>query len=260
MIRLDKNDFEQIYRLYLKTKFFFPLIASVLLDEQDGLVYVNNLSSPSQIYVEHSFGFSQIFGKFDEQFEQELERYLLLDKSFNADKIRLYAPYPPDFIVKPHYKSLTSFRQRLVLGSESPFDELPLEQSDKKIIVSGVNLANISIVENQFALVSRFWRNSIDFIEKSNAVVVYYDGEVASICYAAAQANNCVEIDVLTLPKYRDLGLAKKTVLCFINNCFELGLRPLWDCFINNPGSMMLSKSVGFNAFNDPYPFFTINK
>ncbi|CEG58353.1 GNAT family N-acetyltransferase [Legionella fallonii] len=261
MIRLEKNSYEQIYRLYLRSKFFFPLIASVLLDEQDGVVYVNKLNAPSQVYVEHAFGFAQIFGNVDMHFEQELEQYLLFDKNFSADKVRLYAPYTPEFIIKAQYEPLKSYRQRFVLGSEYPIDKSKiLDQADKKISFSEVNQTNISIIESQFGLVSRFWRNGTDFIQKSNAVVILYEGEVASICYAAAQANNCSEIDVFTLPNYRSLGLANKVVLYFITHCFELGLTPLWDCFTNNLGSMMLCKSVGFNALNTPYPFFTINK
>lgn len=261
MIRLEKKSYEQIYRLYLNSPFFFPLIAAVLLDEQDGVVYVNDQNTPSQVYVEHAFGFAQIFGNVDTRFEQELEQYLLLEKNFNADKVRLYAPYAPEFIIKPQYEPLRSYRQRFVLGSKNPIDESTVfANSDKKITFSGVNQANIDVVERQFGLVSRFWRNATDFIQKSHAVVVFYDGEAASICYAAALANNCTEIDVLTLPNYRNLGLANKAVLCFINHCFELGLTPLWDCFTNNSGSMTLCKSVGFHAFQDPYLFFTINK
>lgn len=261
MIRLEKNSYEQIYQLYLSCKFFFPLIASVLLDEQDGVVYVNNRNAPSQVYVEHAFGFAQIFGTVDPDFEQKLEHYLLLDKNFNSDKVRLYAPYAPEFIVKSQHEPLRSYRQRFVLSADYQMDKSTvLMQSDKKISFAGVNQTNIHLMENQFGLVSRFWRNATDFVQKSNAVIVLYDGEIASICYAAAQANNCTEIDVLTLPNYRNLGLANKAVLCFISHCYELGLTPLWDCFTNNSGSMMLCKSVGFKAMNEPYSFFTINR
>jgi len=255
---LEKNSYDPIYRLYLTSPFFFPLIASVLRNEQDGVVYVNNLTSPSQVYVEHAFGFAQIFGDIDSGFEQELEQYLLVDKPFHPDKIRLYAPYVSEFITQPKYESLRSWRQRFVLGSNPNLANL--HQSDTKISFSAVDSSNVSVIESQFGVVSRFWRNPDDFIQYANAVVVHYEGHIASICYAAARGNNRVEIDVLTLPAYRNLGLAMQVVSCFIINCFELGLAPLWDCFTNNDGSMGLCKSVGFDAVNEPYQFFTINK
>ncbi|WP_454784964.1 GNAT family N-acetyltransferase [Legionella sp. WA2024007413] len=260
MIRLEKKGYEQIYRLYLSCPFFFPLIAAVLLDEQDGVVYINDQNTPSQIYVEHAFGFAQIFGNMDSRFELELEDYLLLDKNFHSDKVRLYAAYAPEFILKPQYEPLRSYRQRFVLDSEYQMDTPTLLKQSGKINFSGVNQTNIDLIESHFHLVSRFWRNESDFIQKSNAIVVLYDGKLASICYAAAEANHCTEIDVLTLPNYRNLGLANKAVLCFIHHCLEIGLTPWWDCFTNNSGSMMLCKSVGFKAMNDPYLFFTINK
>ncbi|WP_454781358.1 GNAT family N-acetyltransferase [Legionella sp. WA2022007384] len=260
MIRLEKKEYAPIYQLYLSSQFFFPLIAAVLLDEQDGVVYVNDQGTPSQVYVEHAFGFAQVFGNTDPLFEHKLEHYLLLDKNFHSDKVRLYAPYAPEFIVQPQYESLRSYRQRFVLGAEYQMDKpIPLNQSDK-ISYSEVNQTNINLIESTFGLVSRFWRNANDFIQKSNAIVIFYEGEMASICYGAAQANNCTEIDVLTLAHYRNLGLANKAVVCFITHCLEAGLTPLWDCFTNNSGSMMLCKSVGFNGMNDPYLFFTINK
>ncbi|MBA2710846.1 MAG: GNAT family N-acetyltransferase [Tatlockia sp.] len=259
MMRLEKKDYESVYKIYLSTPFFFPLIAAVLLDEQDGLVYVNNLISPTQIYVEHSFGFSQIFGVTDKYFEQVLEQYLFVDKRFYANKIRLYAPYAPEFILKTQYDSYKSLRQRLIRDL-SITDPINPDLVDKRVYFSGVDENNISIIENQFGLVSRFWRNSKDFIEKSQTVVVYYDGIPASLCYAAARANNCAEIDVLTIEMFRNLGLAKMAANIFIRNCAELGFNPLWDCFSNNSSSMLLCKSLNYKAVDDPYLFFTINK
>lgn len=261
MIRLEKCSYPPIYNLYQSGESFFPLIAAVLLDEQDGVVYVDNLNSPSQIYVEHAFGFAQVFGNISEDFEQELACYLLTDKCFNPSKIRLYTPHLPSFLALPDYESLRSYRQRFTISTE----ELSYSQEidpdlEKDITLAKVNASNILLIDDKFGVVSRFWRTPADFILKANAVVIFYKGEPASLCYAAAEANHYVEIDVLTLPEYRNLGLAKLAVVNFVNQCFGLSLHPLWDCFTNNLGSMMLCKSVGFAAPKAPYPFFTINK
>jgi RimJ/RimL family protein N-acetyltransferase len=82
----------------------------------------------------------------------------------------------------------------------------------------------------------------------------------ASICYSAAEADHRVEIDVLTLPEYRNRGLARHAVMTFVERCFSFSLHPLWDCFTNNAGSMRLCQAVGFTAVKAPYPFFTINR
>ena len=261
MIKLEKNSYHTIYKIYQSSENFFPLIAAVLLDEQDGVVYVDNYASPSQAYVEHAFGFAQIFGKPVERFEQELERYLLLDKAFNPGKIRLYTPYLPGFLALPKHESLRSYRQRFTISTEDfSHAQGNTFEPGTNFALGLVNASNISLIDNKFGVVSRFWRNSIDFIQRSNAVVVLHEGAPVSICYSAAEADQRVEIDVLTLPEYRNLGLAKVAVIDFVERCFSLSLRPLWDCFTNNSGSMMLCKSVGFVAAREPYPFFTINK
>lgn len=261
MILLERDRYKSIYELYVNHTFFFPLIAAVLSQEQDGVVYVNHVNEPSQIYVEHSFGFAQVFGLKDEYFEQQLEHYLCVARTFKPEKIRLYAPDTPQFLLKEQYEPYRSHRQRFVLDLEMASRLLAVhEPLADTIHFSRVSSTNLEAIEQQFNIVSRFWRNPADFIKGSNASVVYYNQEIASICYAAAQANGYAEIDVLTLPQYRNLGLAKHAVFGFINNCIELSLLPLWDCFINNSGSMMLCKSVGFTAPGGAYLFFTINK
>lgn len=257
MILLENTNYQSVYELYLKESFFYPLIAAVLLQRQDGVVFVNDSANPTQIYVEHRFGFAQLFGVVDNSFELKLEHYLFVSKQFTPEKIRLYAPQAPQFILKPEYEAFQSQRQRFI------FDQEPLirdTQAKDNIHCVTVNEENCAKMDREFHVVSRFWRNTEDFIKGSKAVVVTYNNQIASICYAAAEANHCAEIDVLTLPNFRNLGLGKQAVLGFIHRCTELSVAPVWDCFTNNFGSMALCNSVGFIAADRPYLFFTIPK
>lgn len=261
MIKIEKNCYSEIYRLYQTSEFFFPLIAAVLLDKQDGVVYVDDKASPSQAYVEHVFGFAQIFGKTAERFEKKLEQYLMISKRFVPAKIRLYAPYLPAFLNQPEYEVLRSSRQRFVINPNTFLPSSSLSYGlEKKINLHPIDKNNISIVDGKFGVVTRFWRSSTDFINNSHAVAVFYKGKIASLCYSASGAESRSEIDVLTLLEYRNMGLAKLAVINFVSQCFNLSLTPLWDCFTNNTASMKLCKSVGFVAQNEPYPLFTINK
>ncbi|STX39946.1 GNAT family N-acetyltransferase [Legionella feeleii] len=261
MILLEPTKYLQIYEMYLKNRFFYPLIASVLLNEQNGKVYVDHSEKPSQIYVEHAFGFAQVFGDPNALFEQQLEHYLLREKRFRPDKIRLYTPYLPPFITSPHYESLRSYRQRFILNEELFHAQcLTPNKVDPNLRYYEVTPMNAPKICEIFGITSRFWRNTKDFALKSYAVVAFHKEKPASICYAAAVANKHLEIDVLTLPEYRKQGLAKSAAIHFIQRCFASSLSPLWDCFTNNQGSMNLCQSLGFTALHAPYPFFTINK
>ncbi len=261
MIKLDKADYAAAFELYLSTEAFFPLIGAVLLDGQDGVIYADKAVAPRQVYVEHAFGFAQMFGSTCAAFEADLERYLLIDRSFVAPKARLYTPYLPAFLSKTKWEALKSFRQRFVLDpAPSLIGQLASSRMAENLELACVDEKNIAEIERLFGVIGRFWRNSSDFVQNAYAVVGLYRGHPASICYAAAEANRCVEIDVLTLPEYRTLGIGKFVVQRFVKRCFERSVLPLWDCFANNVGSMQLCRSIGFRAPRPPYPFFTINK
>jgi RimJ/RimL family protein N-acetyltransferase len=261
MFKLEKDAYGKLYQNYIAGDFFFPLIGAVLLDEQDGVVFVDDPSSPSQAYIEHAFGFAQIIGKPVADFEQHLKNYLLDDKLFTPAKVRLYGSYVPDFLTGHDYDSLRSWRQRFIItpNNQNIKNTSPLA-TDSHLTICNADKNTIEDIENTFGVVSRFWRNPDDFIRQSNAVIILLDNQPASICYSAATANHCAEIDVLTLPEYRGQGIGRLAVMQFIKQCFEQSIQPLWDCFTNNAGSMMLCKSAGFTAPREPYPFFTISK
>lgn len=261
MVKLDKASYGAIFDQYRASESFFPLIGAVLLDEQDGVVYADNFAAPRQVYVEHTFGFAQIIGHSCTAFEADLKRYLLIDKRFAASKVRLYTPLLPSFLQDKKWDSLRSLRQRFSISpSEHINDKIAAIDSGVDIDLCYVDEKTVTEIERVFGVVDRFWRCPRDFINKANAVVARYQGQPASICYAAAEAARRVEIDVLTLPPFRTLGIGKITVMHFVKRCFEQSLQPLWDCFTNNIGSMQLCHSVGFNASYPPYPFYTIHR
>ena len=262
MIKLKKGNNNLAYNLYKGEKFFFPLIAAVLLDEQDGVVYADNPDSPSQVYVEHCFGFSQLFGEIGIKFSQQMEDYLLVGRGFHSEKVRLYAPQVPDFLLKSNKKVSLSQRQRFTLNYKLFLNRkrTVLNKDENHIQLCDVGFEDVKLIEDRFNVVNRFWRNPRDFIERSNPCLVFYNNEPASICYAAATADGNAEIDVLTLPEFRKLGLAGYVLTRFIEKCQSIGIRPLWDCFTNNAASMALANSMGFIPWNSPYSFFTINK
>lgn len=250
------------YSLYRQCAAFFPLIGAVLLNEQEGKVYVDDANAPSQVYVEHAFGFAQIFGSSVPDFETALKVYLFKNKGFPAAKIRLYTPNLPSFLLNPEYAALRSERQRFTLTSAHK-SNVALEavpHSLEGVRYGTVTSTNVALVEDQFGVVSRFWKTPKDFILKSSSVVAFVSEMPVAICYAAAIASQRAEIDVLTLPNFRHSGLGKQVVMRFIQNCREQGLSPLWDCFTNNAGSMALCRATGFGPASTPYPFYTINK
>ncbi|MAL78750.1 MAG: hypothetical protein CMN55_06490 [Sneathiella sp.] len=264
MRRLEKKDYGLVYELYKDLDYFFPLIVAVLLDEQEGAVFVDHVNSPSMAYVEHAFGFSQIFGNSSKLngFLESWTSWLLREKQFRTEKVRLYSPPPSGSFLTETKSVALSERQRFYLDPDRFSKQRERSCSNIPADIKGRKLTkdDLDDIENTFHVVTRFWRNPDDFLEKANPYLITYQNKFASLCYSAATADGYAEIDVVTLPEYRKLGLARHAVTGFIENCHEAGICPLWDCFTNNEGSVALAAAVGFMPRNPPYNFFTINK
>jgi GNAT superfamily N-acetyltransferase len=240
----------------------FPLIGAVLQNLQDGVVHTDDAAHPTCAYVEHAFGFAQVLGRPTREFESELERFLLVDRAFTVPKVRLYTPWLPAFLEDQRHAGLRSLRQRFTLDPADLRDGPGSTPADGGAshdhLVVDVDHSNVAAMEEAFGVTRRFWRSTAQFVERAQAVVVTHGGEPASVCYAAAEADGQVEIDVLTRPEHQRLGLGRLAVSRFVRRCFERHLMPLWDCFANNAASLRLCRSIGFAPKADPYPFFTI--
>jgi GNAT superfamily N-acetyltransferase len=263
VIRLEPRDREAALHLYRATEARFPLIGAVLQNQQDGVVHADDAARPGCAYVEHAFGFAQVLGRPSAEFEKALERYLLVDKSFVPQKVRLYTPWLPGFLEDPRHDSLRSLRQRFVLdpASLSAAAHAAGDEgagSDRQ--VAEVDDSNVAAIEQAFGVTRRFWRSAQDFVRGARAIVVMRRAEPASLCYAAAEADGQVEIDVLTRGEHQKLGLGKLAVSHFVRRCLERDLAPVWDCFANNTASVRLCRSTGFAPRGGPYPFFTMGR
>jgi GNAT superfamily N-acetyltransferase len=261
MVRLPPSQFPGAYALYRGHEAYFPLIAAVLLDEQDGVVHADRSDHPTQVYVEHAFGFAQVFGTPVPAFEQALQRHLLVDKAFSCTKVRLYTPQCPEFLRTSECDGLRSWRQHFQLDmTRAGIGAGASEKLAKGLALVPVDAGHVDLIESAFGVVGRFWRTPGDFVRKSNAVLALMDGQPGALCYAAAVAGGKAEIDVMTLPAYQHLGLAKAVVRVFNQRYLARNVCPLWDCFTNNSASMALGKSAGFVPLGAAYPFFTIDR
>lgn len=261
MVRLSLAQYPAAHKLYLRHEAYFPLIATVLSGQQEGVVHADCEEDPGQVFVEHTFGFAQIFGTPVPAFERALQRYMLVDKAFSCPKVRLYTPYWPGFLRLSGCDGLRSWRQRFQLDiTRTGTAGLEMGKPKKGLDLVHADASHVDMIEEAFGVVGLFWRTPDDFARLSNAVVALVDGQAAAICYAAAVAGGRAEVDVLTLSTYRHLGLGKAVVSLFNQHCLAQNVLPLWDCFTNNIASMALCKSTGFVPMCEPYPFLTINR
>jgi GNAT superfamily N-acetyltransferase len=251
VIRLAADDYSKLLPRYLAEPAFFPLIAAVLERSQDGAVWVDDAMQPRQAYVEHGFGFAQIFGEPAVAFETELEAWFSARHNFSVEKVRLYTPRLPAFLQTPAFSGYRSERQRFTLAQQKP-------SGADVVKPSPIGMQDVAEIEARFGIVSRFWRNPGQFAAASQANVVRHAGNIVAICYAAAIGGGKAEIDVVTDPAFRRQGLGRQAVAGFMTTCAAVGLEPVWDCFTNNIPSVRTAQSLGFSPPGAPYDFFTI--
>jgi GNAT superfamily N-acetyltransferase len=254
VIRLAADQYRKLVPRYLTELAFFPLIAAVLEHSQDGAVWVNDALRPRQAYVEHCFGFAQIFGEPAPAFETDLEAYFSARRDFSVEKVRLYTPALPAFLLSPGYFGYRSERQRFTLAQERLCGTLLTDVAQP----SPIRMQDADEIEARFGIVTRFWRNADQFVAASQANVVRQAGNVVAVCYAAAIGGGKAEIDVVTDPAFRQQGLGRQAVAGFMASCSAVGLEPVWDCFTNNIPSVKTAHSLGFRPQGAPYVFFTI--
>lgn len=257
MRELGRSYYADVYQKYRRQEAFFPVIGAVLLGTQKGLVYGDRAESPTRFYVEHSYGFAQIFGDVEEGFDLALEDYLADRKAFRPPKIRLWTPCEPRFLRSSRYDGCRSERQHFKSEISGALGVSIDPSGDAS--VRPLQASEFEVVEAEFKLNlgERFWPSVEAFLKFAHAVVAWRDGQPAAICYAAAIADSQAEIDVMTAPNFRRSGLGRAVVECFNQRCALEGVLPVWDCFTNNDGSMALCKAVGFTASCKPYAFYT---
>jgi len=254
LIELKQHHLAEAQNLYEEQCSFFPLIAAVLERKQNGRVFCDLEEKPKAFYVEHCFGNAQIFGDVSSDFLASLCDYLLVKKSFQVNKVRLYTPHDPTFLSAPTFDSLRSERQRFVISNPSSISATKLVNFTTRLL----KWSDLPLLSEELINLTRFWRTEKDFCENSHAVIACRGLHPVAICYSAATANNRAEIDVCTLPKFRRLGLGRAVVSAFVQNCSQIGVIPLWDCFTNNFGSMALAQACGFKPKGASYSLYTI--
>jgi RimJ/RimL family protein N-acetyltransferase len=219
----------------------FPITQAVADGSQQGVVYAYE----NNFFVVHHAGFCSLVQDGDclEQLvvlfrQKETPQYFHIYDAGDKliDGVR---QFPELFNIR-----LRKRVQLQYVDNNSPV----LLPSAKDYIVKNVGPEDLSALSIfKLDLDKRFWNGSSDFLEHANAVAVFnVQGEPAGVCYAAAVAANKAEIDVFTGEEYRGKGLAKLVVSAFVKRCLEKGLKPNWDCFEDNAGSVRTALSIGF--------------
>jgi len=267
---------------------FFALIGAVIEGIQNGVIYCPDAlgseieselnEDPQCFWVVTPFGFSQVITLTDDAaianawFEQVANALKASEPLHGLElppKVRLFAVQPElaSLLVEAHM-----VRSERVQW-DYPHQAVPADvtqQPSSHPNVHPLTAADIDKVNQaiDFQIDGRFWPSAKAY--ERHGLGCYYSSstkdtaaesnqaKVLSACYSCAVSNGCAEVDITTVTECHGQGLGVLTGQGFIASCLAKGLKPKWDCFTNNAGSMKLAKKLGFVP-RTPYIYFTVN-
>jgi hypothetical protein len=98
------------------------------------------------------------------------------------------------------------------------------------------------------------YNSAEEFAANSLASGVTIDGVLASVCSAALRCARGIELNVITLPEFRNQGLAEITAEATIYKALERNLIPHWDAA--NERSARLAVRLGFKPKGSYYTYY----
>ncbi len=229
-----------------------------------GKVYVNDTNTPTTFYVVHPYGMSLLFGKHDNQeFNRAFKEYAL-NRSNIRNSHEWMQAFPEqwdltlkelfmDSWIKSSDNHANQTKKVIELNSRvnfkfSPSKYLKLRKDIKSPETPAIRTGRKEF-ENMPGTVTplNFWNNADDFLENAIGYSTYCENQLACTAYASFIMDNCLELGIETVPKFRGKGLARYTCSKLIDYCLENDYEPIWACRLENIGSYKLAQKLGFD-------------
>lgn len=102
------------------------------------------------------------------------------------------------------------------------------------------------------------YNSAAEFAANSFAYGVTIDGVLASVCSAALRCTKGIELNVITLPEFRNKGLAELAAAATILKAMEHNLIPHWDAA--NERSARLAMRLGFKPTGSYFTHYLMTK
>jgi GNAT superfamily N-acetyltransferase len=259
VIGLRPEEFSAAFPLYRAAGLTFPLISAVLQGVQRGQVLADRRESPHAAAIVTRFGFTFVAGEADSAFDGGLAQVLASADVLEPSRVLWYAPPEswrarldavPDGVRRRERARLQFSEERATwLHDPPPIPEpFALETLTPDLLPATEPLG--------LDVASRFWSSAEDYEANGFGVCLVGERGVAAICYAATVVDGLAEVDVVTDSELRGRGLGFALGQAFIGQCLSTGVRPTWDCFLDNAGSVRLAVKLGFVPAAT-YPFYS---
>lgn len=123
----------------------------------------------------------------------------------------------------------------------------------------GLNLETASQYREEFYPYYKIvWDSAQQFIDHGVGHFVTKEDKIISVCSSPYVGGGYAEIDIITVEKYKQKGLATSVGVRFIKECLHKGLTPNWCCHSDNLESLRIAHKLCFEQI-DERPMYWYN-
>lgn len=243
----------KLIQIYSADKLWFPLILSVIEQNQAGRIFVNNNDYPTHAFIVNKFGFCQeAFEEYDDYFFEHVIQPFIESK--DRMKLRMYHPGKQ---MKQYLSTLSGAAEARRVHMMHT-DTKVSEGSAVKFVIKDVSKEDVQRDDFGLSLAVRYYADADDFMRQAKALGAYTnDGEMIGIVYSAGEALGVCEKDIYVVSEFRGQGIGKKLTECFIEKCREDHKLVSEDIYGNNDASVALAKATGAQMVGE-YEYFNI--
>ncbi|MNO32095.1 GNAT acetyltransferase [compost metagenome] len=215
-----------------------------------GKVMVNSEQHPDALFIETSETKLLAGNATHEDFNKKISEMLDFWDSVTPDtdewKEKIADIHPNRFIRDYTRYKYALIKEDFVKADPSLPEGYILESVDLEEL-KHKNYSNVNRIYDW----AEAWGSDERFAESGCGCYIRNEDCIVSWSLSDCCAGDRIAIGILSDPKYRKMGFAKKVVSAVIQQCFEKGYNQIeWLCVSTNSGSKVIAESLGFKLMN----------
>lgn len=248
MFELATKDFASVNRLLEQLQVGVDIVGAVLSGHTKGKVFVSTVADSRMAFV-YDNGFCVLAGTVtDAEFAKACLNWL-----YSQEELEFFILYPghESWVTVLDAVSAVPLRKVQRVAFHLDADAFVAQRSRKLlppefVLVPMDATVMRTVAGTLYPWAGGMWKSETRFESDGVGFCVLTDGRIVSLCYSVFVNGSHHEIDILTVERFKRLGLAKVVASAFIDKCLDRGLQPEWDCFKNNVASYQLAEVLGF--------------
>jgi RimJ/RimL family protein N-acetyltransferase len=259
MVELQPDRFHALLPALRRVPINHLFARSVLEQDVQGSVWVDQPDDPSLIHVIHPYGMTLLFGDAKQTSPAALKAHFLSQASKPADRWLQAEPGP----LSPLLDQLLDVEwtmpeqppggPRVQRYTRANFRFVPARYAEKRRLISPPEHSKTRpLLAQEFALPDisvspqKFWRSADQFLARGGGWGLEVEGSLASMAFCSFRFDDQLEIGVETRAEYRGRGYALHAACALIDECIAQDLEPVWSCRKENKASYRLAQALGF--------------